>query len=94
MLNSDLVKAREHKAAQIKTCRILFGFNIATMSKRSGLSVETIHRIENGSKTWTVDSELTYLKTLDLLIDEKQTSKPNLKLPEKPAFLLDLKKAI
>jgi transcriptional regulator with XRE-family HTH domain len=96
MLNSDIEKARVHKAQQLKRLRALYGITLTAVSVRSGLSVETIYRIESGSKTWTVDSEMSYLLTIDRLIDESHEINPKLTLlhPPKPPILALLKKSL
>lgn len=77
MLKSDVVKNRKALSAKLKLSRETYGITFTELHKISGLSQETICRIEAGVKSWSVDSQIKYLMTLTVLIAKAKREKPN-----------------
>lgn len=87
MLYSIIESQRRAKSLLLKGCRELFGIRFSLLQQESGLSTETLYRMERGTDPWTIDSEITYLTTINKLIDKKLTDDPTLKLPGRPDIL-------
>lgn len=78
MLKSDVERRRSVLGRKLKAIREAYGIKIAHLLKASELQPETIYRIEGGSKDYTVDSQITYMIALTVLIAKAKKDKPQL----------------
>lgn len=64
MLETDILSYRKAISDKIRSCRKAYGITITDVHIHSGLAIDTIMRLEHGSKAWTIDSQIAYLNTL------------------------------
>jgi transcriptional regulator with XRE-family HTH domain len=64
MNQKDIEKQRIEKGRFLANKRISANITKKALSLKTGLSRNTIDRIENGSTSWTVDTEMLYLNGL------------------------------
>lgn len=76
MLKSEVEKRRKALACKLKTCREVYGITFTAIQQTTGLSSETLCRIESGVKAFSVDSQITYLIGLAALIAKVKKEKP------------------
>ena len=62
----EITKARKKRADVLLSTRKQLGITITALSKETGLSRDTINRIEQGKTAWTIDTENIYLSGLHL----------------------------
>jgi transcriptional regulator with XRE-family HTH domain len=64
MTPADLSTARQRRGQKLKDGRLRLGLNKKQFSEKTGLTRVTINKIENGTGSWSIDSELIYLNYL------------------------------
>lgn len=67
MNSLDVIHARLQRAEVLRATRKAYRISKMSLAKRSGLSRNTIDRIEKGTTSWTVDTERIYLDGLNIV---------------------------
>lgn len=74
MTPQDLIKAMRERSKELKDKRLKSGLSIEELSKLSGLSDQTIYRMESGEQGWRMESEALYLHALEGFSEENPLS--------------------
>lgn len=66
MTSQQLIEVRKKRGEVLELTRRKFHISKVDLSIKTGLSRDTIDRIEKGLTSWTVDTETLYLSGLKL----------------------------
>lgn len=55
---------RKERANELRNMRVEAGLTQTKIFELSGLRTNTIRAIENGDRSWNIDSEIIYVKTI------------------------------
>ena len=64
MKPEELTKERKIRGMALRAQRLARKFNKMQFARKAGLSRFTINRIESGSESWTINSDILYLNAL------------------------------
>jgi transcriptional regulator with XRE-family HTH domain len=70
MDQNELNEARVKRSSELKALRIAAKLSANQVSISSNLKRGTINRIENGKRSWIIDSEIIYINTIEILVQE------------------------